>query len=112
MRKLVISEECIQFIEKGDERLEKRFNYLVQIIIEQKIIHENFVKKLVGTEFYELRIKVQNEVRIMIFSIDHSNFNESNKVILLNGFVKKSKKDYIKAIKIASNLLEKYKDEL
>jgi hypothetical protein len=70
------------------------------------------VKKLVGTEFYELRIKVQNEVRIMIFSIDHSNLNESNKVILLNGFIKKSKKDYKKAIKIAINLLEKYKDEL
>lgn len=112
MRKLVISEECIKFIEKGDERLEKRFNFLVQIIIDQKIINENFVKKLVGTEFYELRIKVQNEVRIMIFSIDHSNFNESNKVILLNGFVKKSKKEYKKAIKVATSLLEKYKDEL
>jgi hypothetical protein len=58
MRKLVITEECIHFIEKGDERLEKRFNFLIHIIMEQKIIHENFVKKLIGTEFYELRIKV------------------------------------------------------
>lgn len=51
------------------------------------------VKKLTNTDFYELRVSVDNEVR----------------VIFLNGFIKKSTKDYekeiIKAINILRNVL-------
>ncbi len=110
MREVLISEECHKFVEE-EQQVKKKFLYLLQILMEQKIIHSSFVKKLINTRFYELRISVKNEYRIMIFCCDHENFNESSKAILLNGFIKKNKKDYKKAIKIAEKLIMKYKKE-
>ena len=75
---------------------------------EVEIVHTNFIKKLINTDFYELRIKAGNEIRVIIFSIDHSNFSECTKAICLNGFQKKSTKDYKKAIKQAEKLLKDY----
>ena len=71
-------------------------------------MHSSFIKKLTGTQFYELRIKAGNEIRVIIFAIDHPNFNECSKAICLNGFIKKSTKDYKKAISQAEKLLDKY----
>jgi DNA-binding XRE family transcriptional regulator len=77
--------------------------------MDQKVVHSDIVKKLTGTPFYELRIKVNQEYRIILISYGHQNFVESTKVVLLNGFIKKSTKDYQKAIEIASGLIEKFK---
>jgi hypothetical protein len=85
-----------------------KFFQLIEIIGEVKIVHTNFVKKLMNSRFYELRIKAGNEYRVLIFAIDHLNFSECTTVVCLNGFVKKSNKDYIKAIKEAEKLLEEY----
>ena len=73
-----------------------------------KIVNTNFVKKLINTDFYELRIKAGNEIRVIMFTVDHSNFVECSKVVCLNGFLKKSTKDYTKAIKKAEKLLTEY----
>ncbi len=73
-----------------------------------KIIHSNFVKKLKNSKFYELRIKAGNEYRVLIFAIDHLNFSECTKAVCLNGFIKKSNKDYVKAIREAEKILEEY----
>ena len=81
---------------------------MVEILGEVKIVHSNFVKKLINTDFYELRIKAGNEIRIIMFTIDNSNFTECSGIVCLNGFQKKSTKDYKKAIKQAEKLLEKY----
>ncbi len=43
-----------------------------------------------------------------MFTIDHLNFAECTKVVCLNGFQKKSTKDYTKAIKKAEKLLNDY----
>ncbi len=75
---------------------------------EIKVVHSNFVKKLQNTQFYELRIKAGNEYRVIIFAIDHLNFAECEKAICLNGFLKKSNKDYKKALSTAENLLKEY----
>lgn len=52
--------------------------------------------------------RVSDKYRVMVFAIDHLNFSECTKAICLNGFGKKSNKDYLKAIKEAERLLEKY----
>jgi len=75
---------------------------------EIRIVNSNFVKKLKDTHFYELRIKTGNQYRIIIFAIDHLNFNECTKAVCLYGFQKKSTKDYNKAIKRAEIILEDY----
>ena len=108
MRKIDITPECSNFIESQDRRVIEKFYQLVQILIEVKVVHSNFVKKIQKTHFFELRIKAGNEYRVLLFAIDHLNFAECESAILLNGFQKKSTKDYKKAIKEADKLLKEY----
>lgn len=108
MREILITSECLEFIDKQDRRVSVKFFQLIEVIEEVKVVHSNFIKKLTNTDFYELRIKSGNEIRVIIFAIDHSNFSECTKAVCLNGFLKKSTKDYKKAIKQAENLLKDY----
>ena len=108
MREIDITEYCLDFIDKQGKRVSDKFFQLVVIMEEIKIVHTNFVKKLTNTKFYELRIKAGNEYRIIIFAIDHLNFLECTKAVCLNGFIKKSNKDYLKASKEAERILEEY----
>jgi len=108
MREMLITTECLEFIDNQNERVSIKFYQLIEVIEEVKIVHSSFVKRLINTDFYELRIKAGNEIRVIIFAVDHSNFSECTKAICLNGFHKKSTKDYKKAIKQAEKLLENY----
>ena len=108
MREIEITDECLDFIDKQDERVAKKFFQLLEVMGEIKIVHTNFVKKILSSDFYELRIKAGNEYRVIMFSIDHTNFSEATKVICLHGFLKKSNKDYKKAILQSQKLLEEY----
>jgi hypothetical protein len=112
MREILISDECMDFVSGNNTRIQKKFKYLLEVIGEQRIIHKAIVDMLVNTKFYELRIKADNQIRIIIFTIDSENFNESKKIILLNGFLKRTNKDYLKAINEAEKLLIKYKKEI
>jgi hypothetical protein len=108
MREIDITEYCLDFVDKQGKRVSDKFFQLVVIMEEVKIVHTNFVKKLTNTKFYELRIKAGNEYRVIIFAIDHVNFLECTRAVCLNGFIKKSNKDYLKAIKEAEKVLEEY----
>lgn len=107
-RKVIISPECNEFINSSSNRARSKFGFLVEIVIEQKLLPKNFVEKLTNTEFYELKIKVENQIRIILFTLDAENINESEEVIFLNGFIKKN---YLKAIKEARKNLNQYLDE-
>ncbi|MEE9438189.1 MAG: type II toxin-antitoxin system RelE/ParE family toxin [Saprospiraceae bacterium] len=109
MRRVHLTIECAKYVEVHSKEIEKKFKYSVQILSEQKVIHTKLAKKLIDTEFYELRISVGNEHRIILLATDNPNLIESQKVVLLNGFVKKNKKDYKKVIEIARKLVKKYK---
>ena len=85
-----------------------KFYQIIEVLAEIKIVHSNFIKKLQNTAFYELRIKAGKEGRIVIFTIDHPNFSECARAICLNGFVKKSNRDYLPAIKKAKVILRDY----
>ena len=108
MRDIEITEECLSFIDSQDERVSLKFFQLIEVIGEIKIVSSNFIKKLQSTKFYELRIKAGNEIRVVIFTIDHLNFSECTKAICLYGFHKKSTKDYRKAISQSEKILKEY----
>ncbi len=108
MREVVITQECLEFIDNQDKRVGTKFFQLIEVIGEIKVVHTNFVKKILTTQFYELRIKAGNEYRIVMFAIDHLNFAECTEVVCLCGFQKKSKKDYNKAVKQAEKILKDY----
>jgi ribosome-binding protein aMBF1 (putative translation factor) len=44
---------------------------------------------------------------VIVFAIDHLNFTECTKAVCLNGFIKKSNKDYLKAIKEAERIFRR-----
>ena len=111
MREIDITAECLEFIDKQDDRVALKFFQLVEVIGEIKVVNSSFLKKLQSTQFYELRIKAGNEYRIVIFAIDHLNFAECTKAVCLCGFQKKGTKDYKKAINQAEKILEDYLKE-
>jgi len=108
MRKIAITQDCIDFLNIQDERVQRKFYQLIEVIGEVKTVHSNIIKKLQNTQFYELRIRAGNEYRIVIFAIDHLNFSECNQAICLYGFHKKSNKDYKKALIKAEKILNNY----
>jgi len=108
VREIEITQNCLEFIDEQEKRVSDKFFQLIEVLGEVKVVHSNFVKKLTNTKFYELRIKAGNEYRVVIFAVDHQNFSECSRAICLNGFVKKSNKDYIKAVKEAEKILENY----
>jgi len=53
-----------------------------------------------------MRVSVgTNEYRTKLFTIDSDNVINATKIILLNGFLKKSKKDYDKEVNRARKIL-------
>jgi len=87
--------------------VQSKIKYAMNVIAEIKVVNTKLVKKLVDTDFYELRISVGNEYRVILFTIDHENFIEAEQIILLNGFMKKSTKDYKRELEKAQQILNK-----
>lgn len=106
-RDLILSPEYIEFEQSSSPRTREKLRYAVSILETLYPIPTKFVKKITNTDFYELRISVENEVRVILFSANNENINLATCVILLNGFVKKSTKDYDKEVAKAINILRK-----
>lgn len=104
-RELILSPEYREFEQKSPPRTREKLLYAISLLETVQPIPTKFVKKLVNTDFYELRVSVDNEVRVILFSIDNDNINLASNIILLNGFVKKSTKDYDREIEKAINIL-------
>lgn len=107
MRKLIYSTEYLEFEQKSNERTREKLRYASAILETMPVISSQFVKKLTNTDFYELRVKVDNEIRVILFSADNANINSANTIVFLNGFVKKSTKDYKKEIEKATNIIRR-----
>ena len=96
-----------EFYSSLNERTKKKLQYVLQMIQDEDIVNAKFVKKLISSDFYELRISTDNEYRIINLRMDNDSFINSTKVLLLNGFIKKSESDYMKQIIIAQNIMNK-----
>ena len=106
IRTVFYTDEFKEFYDNLDEKVKKKIDYVIELIKDFKIVHVDFVKRLVNTELYEMRVGVgTNEYRSILFSIDHENIIESTQVVILSGFLKKSTKDYGKQIKKAEKIL-------
>lgn len=54
-----------------------------------------------------MRVSVgTNEYRTILFTMDSNNVINATKIVLLNGFLKKSTKDYKKQVAIAQKILK------
>ncbi len=94
-----------------DDDAIKKIAYLETIMRKEKIISSKIAKKLVGTDLYELRILLKNQYRVLFFTIDSEDLNQATMLLLLNGFIKKSTKDYPKQIKQAYKILAQWEQD-
>lgn len=111
MRTIFKTLEFSEFFESADQITKDKIAYLSEIIITQPVINAKVAKKLINTDFYEVRIQVNNEYRIIIFAIDHDNITQSRNILFLNCFMKKSTKDYDKQIKTAIKIVDQWHDQ-
>ena len=95
-----------EFYATLSDKVQEKVDYVSNILIQNKVVSTKFVKKLENTEYYEMRISVGNEYRVILFTIDHPNLIEATQVLLLYGFLKKSTKDYKKQIEIADKIIQ------
>ncbi len=108
MRELYFSEEFWEFYLNLQDNIQKKFDYVISIVKEEQIISTKFVKNLVGTDFYEMRVSVgNNEYRTVLFAVDNENIILSTRIYVLNAFKKKSKQDYKKQIEKAYTILNR-----
>ena len=105
MRTLRRTNEFDEFYNSVGQKVQEKIDYALSLMSQIKVVSTKFVKKLEGTNFYEMRISVGNEYRVILFTIDSESFIEADEVLLLNGFMKKSTKDYKAQIQIAENIL-------
>ncbi|MBO4942378.1 MAG: type II toxin-antitoxin system RelE/ParE family toxin [Muribaculaceae bacterium] len=87
-------------------KVQAKFMYVIDIVTTIYDVSTKFVKHLQDTDLYEMRVSVgSNEYRTILFAIDKANIIEARRIILLNGFLKKSNKDYRKQIEIAQSII-------
>ena len=109
IRELYFSEEFLEFYNTLENRIKTKFEHTMDIIRTEYILSTKFVKHLDGTDLYEMRVSVStNEYRTILFAVDDDNIILSKRILLLNGFLKKSTKDYSRQIKIAKRILEDF----
>ena len=101
MRTMIRTAVFDEFYNSLPANVQSKVKYAMNIIAEVKVVNTKLVKRLVDTDFNELRISVGNEYRVIIFTTDHENFIEAEQILLLNGFMKKSTKDNKKEIERA-----------
>lgn len=107
IRELFFSNEFEEFYGTLQDKVQVKFEYTMNIIRGEYVLPTKYVKHLTGTKLYEMRVSVStNEYRTILFAADNENIILSTKIVLLNGFLKKSTKDYEKQIKIAKRILE------
>lgn len=110
MRIVIQTPAFVEFYESSNERTKEKIDYILLMMQELDNVNAKFVKKLEGTDYYEMRISVDNEYRVILFTIDSPNFMIATKILLLNGFLKKSTKDYKTQIMIADKIITEYNE--
>jgi hypothetical protein len=112
IRELIYTNEFKEYYHSLDERTKDKYGDCLTLLEEIRVLSTKFVKALVNTNenLYELRVSVgSNEHRSILFSADHDNIIQATKIVILNGFLKKSSKDYNKQIKTAISILNNLK---
>ncbi len=111
LRTIYKTSEYQKFRDKLEENIIRKIAYLETIVRTEKVISSKVAKKLVKTDLYELRVLLNNQYRIIFFTMDHEDLNQANELLFISGFQKKSTKDYKKQIKKALKILEQWTEE-
>jgi phage-related protein len=97
----------VDFYKKQDDKIQRKIEYVLDMVRFEKRIPKKFFKHLEGTEgIYEVRvITTFKSIRILCFQ------DKGDLVVLTNCFVKKTQKTPKKQIKLAERLKDEYLNE-
>ena len=84
MRKVDFTDEVLEFMENTEPNVKTKIEYVLDVLITQTVINTKIAKKLMNTDLYEIRIQVNNEYRILCFTIDHENITQAKHILFLN----------------------------
>ena len=94
------------FYNHQTQKVKEKINWTLGIVRDLEIIPEKYLKHIEGTDLYEIRVSMGNNIfRIFCF------FDKGNLVVVLNGFQKKSQKTPKQEIQKAIKLKELYYEE-
>ena len=101
---IFFEDHFLGFYAELDEKVQLKIDYVLNLISKIDRVPEKFLKHLTGNEgLYEIRIRHSSKAfRILCF------FDTGNRLILLQGFVKKTQKTPKKEIDKANKLRTKY----
>ena len=110
IREIILSDEFSGYYDSLSAKARDKYAYAMQIIMTQKTVSEKFVKKILNTEFYEVRVSVgTNEYRTILIAVDKPNFIEATRAVFLNSFLKKGNNQYKREIEKARTVMKREK---
>lgn len=111
VRTILKTPQFQEFYESQTDKVKEKIDYVLGIMISQKVVNTKFVKNLEDTEFYEMRVSLgNNEYRSILLTLDAANFIECKQAVLLNGFQKKDTKQYRGEIEKARTIVKSLED--
>lgn len=58
MREIYKTYEFEAFLSGLDKRIQIKFDHAIEIVMTVKVLPTKFVKKLIGSDFYEMRVSI------------------------------------------------------
>lgn len=111
IRTILKTTQFQEFYDSQPDKVKEKIDYVLGIMVSQKVVSTKFVKNLENTEFYEMRVSLgNNEYRSILLTLDSMNFMECKQAVLLNGFAKKSTKQYKGEIEKARTIVKSLED--
>lgn len=101
---IIYKENFVDFYQSQDEKIQRKIEYVLDLIRFERQVPSKFFKSLKNTEgIYEVRvITTFKSIRILCF------LDEGSLVVLTNCFIKKTQKTPKKEIKFAEKLKKEY----
>ncbi len=93
-----------------DEKAQEKIDFVLEILRNQRRVPQNYVKHITNSDgIYEIIAPARgNAYRVLFFFKEGDLINGGNEIVLVNGFMKKNKKDYLPAVKKAELLKNQY----
>ena len=111
IRTIVFYEQYfLDFYKSVNLKVQEKIKFVLRILEKQSIVPVKYVKHIENSDgIYELRVSVGNDEYRILFFFESLSLVEGGKVVIVgNGFIKKDKKDYRKAVEIAEEIKKNY----
>lgn len=111
-RELIMTGEFLNYYNSQPFDIQKKFDYVMNILRTERVPSTKFIKKLVSSDFYEMRVSVgSNEYRSILLAIDDNNIINAIQILMVCVFLKKSEKDYKRNIELAYHIINKLEEQ-